>query len=71
VLQRTPNFAMPANNGPVPASKAAAITQDRAGYRERARTSGAGVPVEPPTLSALAVSAEERLETFEAVWNNA
>jgi acetyl esterase/lipase len=70
VLQRTPNFAMPANNGPVPESKATAINRDRAAYRESARLSGAGVPIEVPTQSALAVSVEERLATYEDVWNN-
>ncbi len=70
VLQRTPNFAMPANNGPIPQSKIDALRAGHAEYRAAARLSGGGVPLEVPTQSALAVSAEERLETYENAWNN-
>jgi cation diffusion facilitator CzcD-associated flavoprotein CzcO len=43
VFQRTPNFSIPAYNGPVPADKKAAKQNNRAQYREEARWSGAGV----------------------------
>jgi cation diffusion facilitator CzcD-associated flavoprotein CzcO len=39
VFQRTPNFALPAQNGPVPADRVALLESDRAGYREQARWS--------------------------------
>ena len=45
VFQRTPNFSMPANNGPIPAEKTAAARRPTAAaYREAARWSRAGVP---------------------------
>src|SRR6266699_899456 len=39
VFQRTPNFALPAHNGPAPADRAALLDGDRVGYREQARWS--------------------------------
>jgi cation diffusion facilitator CzcD-associated flavoprotein CzcO len=68
VFQRTPNFSIPANNGPVPDAKRAALESDRAGYRESARWSCGGVPLEVSQLSALAVSDEERLARYEEAW---
>jgi cation diffusion facilitator CzcD-associated flavoprotein CzcO/acetyl esterase/lipase len=68
VFQRTPNFSIPAYNGEVPTEKWDAITKDRQGYREAARWSGAGVPLPRPTVSALMVSDEERLATYEEAW---
>ena len=68
VFQRTPNFSIPANNGPVPDSKRAALERDRAAYRESARWSRGGVPLEVSQLSALAVSDEERLARYEEAW---
>ncbi|HSP28272.1 MAG TPA: alpha/beta hydrolase fold domain-containing protein, partial [Ilumatobacteraceae bacterium] len=41
---------------------------DPAAYREEARHSGIGVPRTPPEVGALAVSEEERLAAYEAVW---
>ena len=68
VFQRTPNFSIPAYNGPVPAEKRAELDKDRAAYREAARWSGAGVPIPPATAMALAATDEERLATYEAAW---
>ncbi len=68
VFQRTPNFSLPANNGPVDEIKKAAIDADRAGYRERARWSGAGVPRERSEISALSVSDDERRAAYEQGW---
>ena len=72
VFQRTPNFSMPANNGPdVPAYKTELMEQiGRDTYRDQARWSNAGVPVEVATQSALAVSDEERTAKYEWAWNN-
>src|SRR4030081_2522437 len=39
VFQRTPNFALPAHNGPAPADRVALLEGDRASYREQARRS--------------------------------
>lgn len=68
VFQRTPNFSMPADNGPAPADKLAQLEADPAAYRAAARMSMAGVPLEPATESALAVSADERQARFERAW---
>jgi cation diffusion facilitator CzcD-associated flavoprotein CzcO/acetyl esterase/lipase len=68
VFQRTPNFSMPAGNGPIPEEKRAAIAADRDAYREAARWSRAGVPMPEPTESVFAVSEEERLRRFEEAW---
>jgi cation diffusion facilitator CzcD-associated flavoprotein CzcO/acetyl esterase/lipase len=68
VFQRTPNFSIPAGNGPVPAEKRAAIGKGRAEYREAARWSGAGVPVEITAELALATPEEQRLAHYEMAW---
>ena len=64
VFQRTPNFSMPAGNGPIPEDKLAELRRDPAGYRAAARVSMAGVPLEPATESALAVSEERTTGAF-------
>jgi cation diffusion facilitator CzcD-associated flavoprotein CzcO/acetyl esterase/lipase len=68
VFQRTPNFSIPAGNGPTHEDKRAQYETDRAAYREAARHSGAGVPVPPSEVSALAVSEAERQAAYEAGW---
>jgi cation diffusion facilitator CzcD-associated flavoprotein CzcO/acetyl esterase/lipase len=70
VFQRTPNFSIPANNGPIPADKRAALGQGREQYREAARRTSGGVPVEVSELSALAVSDAERLARYERAWED-
>jgi cation diffusion facilitator CzcD-associated flavoprotein CzcO/acetyl esterase/lipase len=69
VFQRTPNFSMPAHNGPVDAAKAAKYAEDPVAYREAARWSRVGVPIDIPMVGALAVSDEERLAEFEQGWS--
>ncbi|MCU1399122.1 MAG: putative flavin-containing monooxygenase [Acidimicrobiales bacterium] len=68
VFQRTPNFSIPANNGPIPASKLEALADGRAAFRETAKWTTGGVIVTIPTVSALTVSDEERLACYEAAW---
>ncbi len=68
VFQRTPNFSIPAHNGPITEDRLAEYRKDPAAYREEARHSGIGVPRTPPDTSALAVSDEERQEAYEEVW---
>lgn len=68
VFQRTPNFSIPAHNGPVPPDRVADLQADRDGYREAARWSRGGVPGEVPEVSALTASQELRRERFEAAW---
>jgi cation diffusion facilitator CzcD-associated flavoprotein CzcO/acetyl esterase/lipase len=68
VFQRTPNFALPAHNGPAPADRLALLEADRARYREQARWSLAGVPWPQQTTYSWQLSDAERRERFETAW---
>ena len=68
VFQRTPNFALPARNGPAPADRAAQLAQDRAAFREQGRWSMTGVPLPPATELSFQLSDAERRERFERLW---
>lgn len=68
VFQRTPNFSIPARNGPITDERMAAFRADPVAYREEARHSNAGVPREVVMEGALMVSDEERLARYEAMW---
>jgi len=68
VFQRTPNFSIPAYNGPVPAGKKAAIASRRAEYRADARLSPGGVPATISEVGAMQVSEAERIARYEAAW---
>ncbi len=68
VFQRTPNFSIPARNGPISDERMAAFRADPEAYREQARHSAAGVPRETPLEGALMVSDEERTARYEAMW---
>ena len=68
VFQRTPNFSIPAHNGPAPAGPLAAIAADREAYREAAKWSRGGVPKEPTEVMGVAAPQEVRRERFEAAW---
>jgi len=68
VFQRTPNFALPAHNGSAPADRKALLEKDRAGYREQARWSLAGVPYPQQTVVSWQLSDAERRERFERAW---
>ena len=68
VFQRTPNFSIPARNGPISDERMAAYRADPEAYRAEARLSGAGVPMATPVDSALMVSEEERTARYEAMW---
>jgi cation diffusion facilitator CzcD-associated flavoprotein CzcO/acetyl esterase/lipase len=68
VFQRTPNFSIPARNGPISDERIAPFRADPAAYREEARHSAAGVPRETPMEGALMVSDEERTARYEAMW---
>lgn len=69
VMQRTPNFSLPARNGPIPAEQEAAARTDYPAYCRRNKYSRGGIPsryVDRP--SALAASAAERQARFEEAW---
>jgi len=69
VFQRTPNFSVPAHNGPLNPDKMADWKANRETYRQMARESGAGiVAVEASEQSAFEVSPEERQAVFEKRW---
>jgi cation diffusion facilitator CzcD-associated flavoprotein CzcO/acetyl esterase/lipase len=68
VFQRTPNFALPAHNGPTPKDKAALLQGDRNGYREQARWSMTGVPLPQNTVYSWQLSDAERRARFEEAW---
>src|SRR5689334_4225723 len=65
VFQRTPNFAIPANNGPIQAEVLERALRDRDAFREAERWSFAGVATERSLVSALAVSDADRIATYE------
>lgn len=68
VFQRTPNFALPAHNGPSPSDRLDLFQGDRAAYREQARRSMAGVPYPQQTAVSWQLSDAERRERFERAW---
>ena len=67
VFQRTPNFSLPAHNGPPLPDKVARF-ENADDYREEARWSGAGVPREIPEFGALMVDEETRAARYEQAW---
>ena len=68
VFQRTPNFSIPAHNGPAPAERLMQLSEDRDGYRHAARWSRGGIPAEPTDILGVTASEEVRRERFEAAW---
>ncbi|HMM87573.1 flavin-containing monooxygenase [Bradyrhizobium sp.] len=68
VFQRTPNFALPAHNGPAPADRLGMLEGDRAAYREQARWSLVGVPYPQQMAVSWQLSDAERRERFEQAW---
>jgi len=68
VFQRTPSFCIPAGNRPLDAAEVAAMKAGYRQWREAQRTSGFGIPSDPPARSALEVSAAERDAAYQAGW---
>ena len=68
VFQRTPNFALPAHNGPPPTERMSLLQSDRATYREQARQSMAGVPYPQQMAVSWQLSDAERRARFEEAW---
>lgn len=69
VFQRTPNFSIPAHNGPIPHSELAEVAGRRAEYREEARWSRGGVPGETTEISGLSLTAEEQRTLLDQAWD--
>jgi cyclohexanone monooxygenase len=68
VVQRTPNYSMPAQNRPLEHDEIEAAIATFAERRRVCRHSDAGVPHPPPTKSTYEMSDEERREQFEEGW---
>lgn len=68
VFQRTPNYAVPAHNGPLDPEVARAVKADYATFRAEAKEMRSGLHTRPNEQSALAVSEEERRAEFEKRW---
>ena len=70
VFQRTPNFSIPAGNGPVRPERRAPLERDRDAYRTAAKWSRLGVPSTPTQIMALYSTPEVQRERFEAAWQS-
>jgi cyclohexanone monooxygenase len=68
VFQRTPNFSVPAHNGPLDREQERALKARYTEHRADARASVFGIPCEMTTELALDASPEERQQRFEAAW---
>ena len=68
VFQRTPNFSIPAGNGPVPQQRLEQLAADRDAYREAAKWSRGGIPQELTEIRGTMAPPEVRRERFEAAW---
>jgi cation diffusion facilitator CzcD-associated flavoprotein CzcO len=71
VFQRTPNFSMPAQNGPLDPEVQRQMKANYREHRRKARESAFGVPFELTEISmksALEVSAEDRQRELEGRW---
>ncbi len=68
VFQRTPNFSIPAANGPHRAEQLAAYQSNPKLYREQARMSAAGMASPVAEISALSIADEERNAIYEQSW---
>jgi cation diffusion facilitator CzcD-associated flavoprotein CzcO len=69
VFQRTPNFSIPARNAPLDPEYERRWKANYAEHRRQARESRVGFVVERNDLSALEVSAAERLREYESRWS--
>ena len=68
VFQRTPNYMIPAHNGPLDPAYQAAVKADYAGLRARAKQTVPSIDFNFNMESALAASGEERQREFEKRW---
>jgi cation diffusion facilitator CzcD-associated flavoprotein CzcO/acetyl esterase/lipase len=69
VFQRTPNFSIPARNGPLSPEKLAQLANE-AEYRAAARVSPGGIPMERSITLTFSVSETERQERYERAWES-
>ena len=69
VFQRTPNFSIPAHNGPLDPVYEKSLKARYAEHRANARASVFGVPCEMTMESAVDAPAEQRNKRFAAAWD--
>jgi len=65
VFQRTPNFSVPAHNGPPPEKRVQALHADRQAYRHAARWSRGGISYEMTDVSGVTATEDVRRQRFE------
>lgn len=68
VFQRTAQFTIPAENGPLDEQYVSLFKRNYREWRRRARASRGGIPTAGATASALEVSEDERRAVYEAAW---
>ena len=69
VFQRTPNFSLPAHNGPVDVNVITNWKGNRQANRKQHRQQGfAAIMIEDSVITALSVSDEDRRKRFEECW---
>ena len=71
VFQRTPNFSVPANNGPITDDVDVVVKRSYGERRRAAQMSPTGLSLPVSRQSALEVSAEERAAHYEEAWRTA
>jgi cation diffusion facilitator CzcD-associated flavoprotein CzcO/acetyl esterase/lipase len=69
VFQRTPNFSIPARNGPLSPEQLAQLANE-AEYRAAARVSFGGIPMERCIIPTFSVSETERQQRYERAWES-
>jgi cation diffusion facilitator CzcD-associated flavoprotein CzcO len=69
VFQRTPNYSMPAGNRPHDPGAISKLKAEYPAYRQRAKESFFGVPIEGEAKLCFEVSEEERQSTYQAGWD--
>ena len=70
MFQRTPNFSMPAGNRELGEEEIGKVKADYRAYRQAAKESFFGVPIEGEPVSAFDVTDDVRRETFQAGWDD-
>lgn len=70
VFQRTPQYVVPAQHGPIRQELAEEVQRDYEGYWRRTLDSVTAFGFEESAISASTVSDAEREEIFERVWNS-
>ncbi len=68
VFQRTPNYSIPAHNGPLDPERVAEIKADYRGFREENWTHGFGANFRDSTALAVEATPEELQAEYEARW---